>query len=116
MSMPVDDFLSHLPPEVINYSSQKCVDALDLMHRDLHELQDKLLKLAVQSHILEVDLATQFSPDLSLAVDKAVESCLTCTQAVVSSHVAMDSVMECTESGESCQLPADTYSLVKPGL
>lgn len=36
----------------------------------------------VRSHLLEVDLATQFNPDLVLAVEDLSESCTTCSQAV----------------------------------
>ncbi|CAG5129268.1 unnamed protein product [Candidula unifasciata] len=65
-----------------NYSHNAAVEAVSSMNRELQTLYEKYLELGVRSHLLEVDLATQFSPDVVLVLEDLNESCKTCSQAV----------------------------------
>ncbi|BFY98622.1 hypothetical protein BsWGS_01662 [Bradybaena similaris] len=76
------DSSNKLAQDMKNYSHNAAIEAVSSMNRELQVLYEKYLELSVQSHLLEVDLATQFNPDLVLAVEDLSESCTTCSQAV----------------------------------
>lgn len=47
-----------------NLSHTNILDDLDKMNKELLTLEEQFLRLGVRTHLLEVELASQFSPDL----------------------------------------------------
>ncbi|XP_012935935.1 uncharacterized protein LOC101846124 isoform X2 [Aplysia californica] len=68
-----------LSAAVKNFKQSEALESVDGFDRDLMTLQDQILNLSVRTHMLEVDLATLFSPDLILELEKMDQSCVECT-------------------------------------
>ncbi|XP_060082082.1 uncharacterized protein LOC132561370 [Ylistrum balloti] len=70
-------------PELLNFTHSEAMNEIDRMNRDLNNLRDVMIKHSVRCHMLEVDLATQFSPDLQVALRSTEEDCSRCKEALL---------------------------------
>ncbi|XP_021342257.1 uncharacterized protein LOC110442796 [Mizuhopecten yessoensis] len=69
-------------PELLNYTHSVAMNEIDRMNRDLNSLKEVMIKHSVRCHMLEVDLATQFSPDLQAALRSTEKDCIRCREAL----------------------------------
>lgn len=65
-----------------NFQYSVAHQTVDSFDRDLLELHDQIRDMCVRTHMLEVDLATLFSPDQLIELEKLGESCSDCTQSL----------------------------------
>lgn len=64
------------------YSHQNAMKQIDLMQSHLENLKESLMKSRVRCHILEVDLATQFSPYMMEAIRNTEQNCQKCVKTI----------------------------------
>ncbi|KAL5016924.1 hypothetical protein ScPMuIL_006513 [Solemya velum] len=75
---PQEEKASHIS-SVANYSHQSVVSQLDEMNKSLDDLREKLVKNSIRCHLLEVDLASQFSPVMVDTLRNVKRDCNNCT-------------------------------------
>ncbi|VDI53718.1 Hypothetical predicted protein [Mytilus galloprovincialis] len=71
------------PEKVQSAGNHQCVMAeIDKINKDLQELKDGLVDTSVRCHMLEVELATQFSPHMVSTVRNTKQDCAKCTETI----------------------------------
>ncbi|XP_046365190.1 uncharacterized protein LOC124141264 [Haliotis rufescens] len=68
---------------------QSALGEIDKMNKELEQLKEDLFKTRVKSHILHVDLATQFSPHMVEKLSRVKEDCNRCSM-TVNMHLQAD--------------------------
>ncbi|XP_069128216.1 uncharacterized protein [Argopecten irradians] len=77
------DMMQCHKPELLNYTHSVAMNEIDRMNRDLNSLKEVMIKHSVRCHMLEVDLAMQFSPDLQVALRSTEQDCGKCRAALL---------------------------------
>ncbi|RUS80171.1 hypothetical protein EGW08_012060 [Elysia chlorotica] len=91
-----------------DHSHLAVLDDLDTMNKELVTLEEQFLRLGVRTHLLEVELATQFSPDLLEDQERAYETFQECELAVDEERQRVESL--CTTGMEIEHCDGETHS------
>ncbi|XP_033737987.1 uncharacterized protein LOC117325682 [Pecten maximus] len=91
-------------PELLNYTHNVAMNEIDRMNRDLNNLKEVMIKHSVRCHMLEVDLATQFSPDLQVVLRSTEQDCSRCREVLQRHDNDQQPTMICSDREDEAQL------------
>ncbi|XP_021378697.1 uncharacterized protein LOC110466489 [Mizuhopecten yessoensis] len=77
---PKKEMTQNHRPEVQSYNSNMVTNEIDCMDRELLSLKETMNKQSVRCHMLQVDLATLFSPDKQAVLRATKEDCIKCSE------------------------------------